>query len=421
MAVLCLLPLHTQIIYRILPLYGAPTSLCSIWKDLLIVLIFYFLILNLFIKKKEFQITTLNFVALLFLCLLIVLVLVSDDFLQSLYGFRTFVEPFLAFIIASYIIVDKKSFNRFVCIFYSIGVFCSVWGIYQAAVLGGEFLIRLGYPSQYGRLHNSFYISFFLFQRAVSTFSSPNTYGIYMQIIIMAGLYLYHNKTIQNKYIYYASQFICISGLLYSFSRSSWLALLLSFIVFYFFIYKINKTIKKGVISSIIMFIFFIILSFFNFDFVKPLSSHVANSVTLEDPSAVGHVDSIVQSVNSLLKNPLGHGLGQSGPRASVRTGKFLNAENSFLIVGLDSGVIGLLLYLLMFGCLLGTMYKKACFYPSDLFQKTFFAILVGQFFAWNLLPYVCELEVVIVFFSLLGFCFNSSIFEQCNESFAVE
>lgn len=78
-------------------------------------------------------------------------------------------------------------------------------------------------------------------------------------------------------------------------------------------------------------------------------SSAAANP--LLEPSTEGHLKSLAKSGLLLVHNPLGVGLGNVGPRSLLYSMRPSNTESSFLLVGLELGVPGLLGYL---GVLLG-------------------------------------------------------------------
>ncbi|MCX6469614.1 MAG: O-antigen ligase family protein [Corynebacteriales bacterium] len=64
------------------------------------------------------------------------------------------------------------------------------------------------------------------------------------------------------------------------------------------------------------------------------------------DPSFVGHADSLAASLPKLLANPIGGGLGEVGPRAVRFTQSPVLVESYWLVIGLESGLIVLAMYL---------------------------------------------------------------------------
>jgi hypothetical protein len=72
------------------------------------------------------------------------------------------------------------------------------------------------------------------------------------------------------------------------------------------------------------------------------------NTVDFSDPSSVGHLVQWVEGVLSMIAHPLGIGLGTSG-RVAGSLGENVGGENQFIIIGVQAGIIALLIYLAIF------------------------------------------------------------------------
>ncbi|TSJ40317.1 O-antigen ligase family protein [Mucilaginibacter corticis] len=79
------------------------------------------------------------------------------------------------------------------------------------------------------------------------------------------------------------------------------------------------------------------------------------NTVDFSDPSSVGHLVQWVEGIMSMIAHPLGLGLGTSG-RVAGSLGENVGGENQFIIIGVQAGVIALLLYLAIY-----VMFIKTC------------------------------------------------------------
>ena len=92
---------------------------------------------------------------------------------------RRYAIPLAVLFIAAHIDFNGEEQKLFKYIFYLI-VVLSIFGAFQAQVLGDNFLRNLGYPVEYsygyGRemLYNSFYFGGLGIQRVVATLSSSN-------------------------------------------------------------------------------------------------------------------------------------------------------------------------------------------------------------------------------------------------------
>lgn len=407
-----LLPLHTQVFYMVLPFYThISRDIVSIWKEVLFVFLILIFILNFFLRNDPVKLLPIDLIILSFILFLFLEIPISDNRSEALYGLRVFSEPLVVFYLARHARLSIKTINKFfIAMFYS-GVIISVWGIIQASILGDKFLINLGYDSLNGKLMTSFYIAMFYFQRAVGTFGSPNTFGIYLQICVMLGIYLNHQRLITYKKVYYLSNILMLCALIYSFSRSAILALILSMTLFNSLIHGLKKCMVSIFVIVLVLSIAFTFIFFSNKDIVEPLITHTKNTLTLQDPSVMGHIDSINNSINFTLKNPFGIGLGKTGPRASARTGVFINSENSFFILLFDLGIYGLFLYLLLLCLIIVNIYTKILnitFCSIKSLYVVILSILIGQLIAWNLLPYIVELETTLLLFFIVGLAYNN-------------
>lgn len=80
----------------------------------------------------------------------------------------------------------------------------------------------------------------------------------------------------------------------------------------------------------------------------NPLIQVLMNTIDFTDPSSVGHVVEWVAGINAMIQSPLGLGLGASG-RVAGTLGENVGGENQFIIIGVQAGVIALLLYLCIY------------------------------------------------------------------------
>ncbi|MCX6203776.1 MAG: hypothetical protein NTY43_05710 [Bacteroidetes bacterium] len=78
------------------------------------------------------------------------------------------------------------------------------------------------------------------------------------------------------------------------------------------------------------------------------MQDFVANSIQFSNNSSLGHVLEWVAGVEAMITAPLGMGLGASG-RVTALEGDAVGGENQFIIVGVQIGIAGLLLYLTIY------------------------------------------------------------------------
>ncbi|MFD2145316.1 O-antigen ligase family protein [Mucilaginibacter antarcticus] len=72
------------------------------------------------------------------------------------------------------------------------------------------------------------------------------------------------------------------------------------------------------------------------------------NTIDFSNPSSVGHLVEWIEGIMAMIQSPLGLGLGTSG-RVAGTFGENVGGENQFIIIGVQAGIIALLLYLTIY------------------------------------------------------------------------
>ena len=129
--------------------------------------------------------------------------------------------------------------------------------------------------------------------------------------------------------------FICI---LFAASRASFVSY---FMVIYFYAWFIKRT-KILLYFHIVVLITIIIFLYF---LEGDLYDYVVNTISFEDSSSIGHLIEWANGIEAMINKPLGMGLGESG-RVSIAIKENIGGENQLIIIGVQTGVIGLLIYL---------------------------------------------------------------------------
>jgi hypothetical protein len=74
------------------------------------------------------------------------------------------------------------------------------------------------------------------------------------------------------------------------------------------------------------------------------MQDFVMDTITFNNQSSVGHLVEWLTGIESMISKPLGLGLGASGG-ITANEGDAVGGENQFIIVGVQIGIAGLLLY----------------------------------------------------------------------------
>jgi len=72
------------------------------------------------------------------------------------------------------------------------------------------------------------------------------------------------------------------------------------------------------------------------------------NTIDFSDPSSIGHIEQWVEGILAMVEHPFGLGIGASG-RVAGTLGENVGGENQFIIIGVQAGIIALLLYLVVY------------------------------------------------------------------------
>jgi hypothetical protein len=180
-------------------------------------------------------------------------------------------------------------------------------------------------------------------KRFASFFANPLEFAAatLLALAIAAGLYTNDDNQIKlDKFgilAIIATQF----AIFFALSRSS----LASYFIMIFIYALITK--KKVVLKIIYGLIILMMLYFIFFMLIMNpnLYEFILETITFTNPSSVGHVLAWIEGVEAIAAKPLGLGLGNSG-RVASSLSDTVGGENQYIIIGVQSGIITLLLYL---------------------------------------------------------------------------
>lgn len=277
----------------------------------------------------------------------------ADSMSLGVACFRRYVFPIGLFIVTSRlkaITYDKKfkDFLKFVLVFFTI---ISAWGVFQAWILGDEFLMNLGYPTaylnQYKRvmLKHSFYFGGLGIQRVVSTISNANICGLIFGsslLFLISGYKLIPFST-KTKI---ALLTIILAGYVLTFSRSNFLALMavVFLLAFKYIPYK-KQIFLAGVALAGVGVLLFVVQG--SDGIIYKIFEWVQDSLNLTDTSVAGRSGIWTEALNLIKENPFGLGFGHVGSIAmEAKAQHYVSCENSYLAMAIDFGIIGALVYI---------------------------------------------------------------------------
>ena len=290
-------------------------------------------------------------------------VLKTDSLTVSLTYLRKYLSPVILLIsILNTDIVDEKVYTGLLKFLLNALCVFSLWGIFQAYILGPSFLIKLGYPTKYSNAYNaialkdSFYFGNLGIQRVVGTLSNANVCAGILGISLIAIVFNY-KKVITTKWDF--CKLICV-GLAYllTFSRANFLALIIvAIIVMWKYIPK--KTII--VFAGLFLVCCFVVVYFIQDDsgITHKLVNWVINSLQFKESSAAGRTGIWEAALEGIKENPLGLGYGHTGTGVSGHvTGKLYFCENSYFAMALDLGIFGLVSFAVYVGTICSEIFR---------------------------------------------------------------
>lgn len=225
-----------------------------------------------------------------------------------------------------------------------------IFGLAQWLVLPYDFLRHFGYtkatiPAYQTIDHDKNYI------RIISTTRGANLLGGYLLMVLswLGGVFTKSAKKL------WLSLFVLASlGVLYaSGSRGAWLGVVVAAVALLFLQVKSRRTrqlfVLIGLAGLAIILAGIVVLR--DNDFVQNTFFHTDEHSTSKISSDEGHLTSSLNAAKQVATEPLGRGPGTAGP-ASIynQAGPARIAEDYFLQVGQETGWLGLVLFLVIYG-----------------------------------------------------------------------
>ena len=181
-------------------------------------------------------------------------------------------------------------------------------------------------------------------KRFASFFANPleHASATILALAVLAALYTSDNFQIKldtlGKVVLIATQISIFLAL----SRSAFLSYFLMIYVYAWITRKkhLLHLIHFGVFAAVLYFLFLLKN--------KDMQEFVISTLNFTNPSSVGHVLEWIEGINSMIKSPLGLGLGSSG-RVAGSIGENTGGENQFIIIGVQTGIIAMAIYLAIY------------------------------------------------------------------------
>lgn len=377
------------------------------WNDLL--LIFLIIILGSKIyqtKNIDFNLVEYSFIFISIL--LLISIIVTGHFISNLYMLRIYIVPMAYYFVMRRMQCSEKLLSIIVTLIIVLATVISVYGIFQAFILGDAFLEAINY--RVGGLTDAFYLHLSDIQRVTATFVAPNTCSMYLIFTLIISVFL-NRFVIINKFILRICQSFILIAIITTFSRTGWIALsicIIAYLICYYRFKKENfltffkKNYKKFIFYIIIFSIslLFIDICLLNGIISQNIITLCINTLTFNDTSLNAHIYSIINSFNESFIHLFGFGLYGVGPKAIVVSNPAYVKlpESSLFVIVLSVGFIIGTFWILSYVIFLldAKRLRKEMRFTIEYLMLTLFIFYLS-------LPMIQEIDVMSFLFGFIG------------------
>lgn len=326
----------------------------SAWKEYLLAILFILAIFKTFrLKKLPFKVLKVDKIIISFFILAFLYFLFfGGSFGQKISGLRYDLEFFFVYFLARSFSFDKKQIKIFLMTFLFVSISVVLFGLLQISFLPPSFLQQFGYSPNLGEYlktgilptYESVNPTLPNFYRIQSFFPGAlqfSSYLVLLSLIVFSLILFLKNK---KQYLIPAGIFLVfvLLAIFATYSRSAWLGILAG--IFTIFLVKAKR--KRNVIIPTIILVFLGIASVFLLFNVQTFQTIILHGEVRENAlfgSTMTHLEAFISSIISILKNPLGMGVGSAGPASSL--GKTLITENWYFQIAIEMGMLGLVIF----------------------------------------------------------------------------
>ncbi|RWU06912.1 O-antigen ligase domain-containing protein [Anoxybacillus flavithermus] len=406
---LLLLPFH----YLFFVILLNDLSFAKYWKDIVFILLIFAHLLcikNVLEAKVDLTLVTFFF----FLIVVVYQLLISDIPLVALYHARIYIFPMILYFVLRNTRISLTNLKSIIRAIFVVAILVSIYGVVQSLFLKSDFLLKIGYPTlSNGQLSHVFFLSGISgFQRATSTFVYPNTFAFFLSLVFLVSFFNKELVFFKNDKIYYLGNFLILMALFLTFSRSVFLSL--AIILFISKLRKINEISTKRLSILMLSISFFVLLTllFKNVGIFKVVYDYSIRTFTLQDTSAVGHLNSYTHSLEIMKNNWFGTGLGYNGPKALMNFSNPNLTESSYFLMQFEVGIIGAIFYFFIYLSILFYSFKNSknnthCTTRNINLTTKYLIIFVLT--SYLFLPYIQDIETMFIFWGFLGILDNRS------------
>ena len=282
---------------------------------------------------------------LLYMALGVIYVVVANNTVIAIWGFRVSYLFYIGFFIVRFIPVRKSDLEHLLKGLFLLGAGIALFGCIQAQFLSEAFAIKLMQgrevfgvmfsPPNLGRGATLNFV------RAVSVLGDTLSLGAYCCVLIlMLEPFLYRRAQRKVRLARQACFWLLAACHFYTTTRAGWVGTVVGSLFIGWHKRKLKQTLAVLGAIAVLGGIFLLATGSFGF---------ITETVNVTEASAQGHVQKLIDGTKHMLANPWGIGLGMTS-RVAVKFGTMFYggfvAESWYLQVGNEMGILGLGLFL---------------------------------------------------------------------------
>lgn len=337
------------------------------FKEVLVVIVFIASLWNL---KRKLRFHFVDYAVAAFFCYTLLYALLpigEQGLINRLIAFKT--TSFFSLVYASARLIDPKTI--FISKYFH---YIMLLAIFTAAVLMYEVRRDQHLQSIIGLADYNYYVfnldpsgnyglswtfeSMGGFKRFASIFASPLEHAgaTLIALAVIAGVYTKEDYKFRPDLLGWIALGATALSIIFAISRSAFISY--GIMVYFYSIITHKKSFLRLIhFSTAAVVIYFIYYLTQEDRYDELVQDVIIDSLNFTHPSSVGHVLEWVQGIMSIYSNPLGIGMGSSG-RIGGSLGENIGGENQYIIIGVQAGVIALILYLSIYISLIANAKK---------------------------------------------------------------
>ena len=180
-------------------------------------------------------------------------------------------------------------------------------------------------------------------KRFAGLFANPLELSASMLLTISLGYYMYSTSSYRFRRRFYLIVLtVAIMSVLFAYSRASFVAVFFMFLVMAVLLRYFRFLIGVTVIFTGVLF-YLVTLA------PQDIQYFVLDTISFRETSSITHAIEWFEAIESIQAQPLGMGLATSGNAGGVEADLKVGGENQFLVFGVQLGLMGMLLYFLMY------------------------------------------------------------------------